>query len=359
MSRIHALSIAVIVVLAVIASSAAFESLSYGSESASNFATPEAAFESLATQDELEPALIDQADAIITRAVRAQPNDGRWIMAQSMILIRRGDTDKAYELAKDSIRLSPEDARLQYLFGNAAFAHINDVSFINMGAVAGKGKAAYERAVELDPTLIDAHVALASYYLFAPGIAGGSVARAREIAQSVGGIEGGASEAALLRMQIEGKEKNWDGFNKAAAESVELAGDEHERQAARMQVAMILVFQGERYEDALGMIRRIHESEASTGVGYRPGTVSYIEGTCLMETGDLPGAVASFERTLEINPQAQNTRYKLAECYEELGRPAPAAEQYREFAERFKDDDRAKTAKKKAKKLEKQAAKGG
>lgn len=353
MSKHLTLSIAIITI------ATAFLNLSYGSETASSFATPEAAFEALATQDELEPSLIDQADAIITRAVKAQPKDARWIMAQSMILIRRGDTDKAYDLAKQSIGLSPDDALLQYLFGNAAFAHISDVSFINMGAVSGKGKAAYERAVELDPTLIDAHVGLANFYLYAPGIAGGSVAKAREIAKTVGGIEGGASQSALLRMQIEGKEKNWDAFNKAATESVELAGEEEDRQAARMQVAMILVFQGERYADALGMIRQIHESEASSGAEYRPGTVSYIEGTCLHEIGELPAAIECFERTLAINPQAQNTRYKLAECYEATNEPALAAAQYQEFAERFKSDGRAKTAKKKAKSLNKQAAKGG
>ena len=332
---------------------------SFASESSATYATPEAAFEALATQDELNEAQVDQADSIIERAVKTAPENGRWIMAQSMILIRRGDTDKAYDLAKKSIKQSPDDARLQYLFGNAAFAHINDVSVINMGAVSGKGKAAYERAVELDPTLIDAHVGLASFYLYAPGIAGGSVAKAREIVRTVAGIEGGASQAALLRMQIEGKEKNWDAFNEAAAESVELAGDEEARQTARMQVAMILVFQGERYEDALGMIRQIHDNEASAGAEFRPGTVSFVEGTCLQKSGDLPGAVACYERTLAINPDAQNTRYKIAECYEALGQPALAAANYEEFAERFKGDGRAKTARKKAKALNKQAAKGG
>ncbi|MCB9847563.1 MAG: tetratricopeptide repeat protein [Phycisphaeraceae bacterium] len=319
----------------------------------------ETTFETLADQSDLDAAQLDEAGAVIERAMRAAPDDGRWVMASAMLTLRRGDSDKAYDIAKKAVKLSPDDAMVQYCFGNAAFAHINDVSFINMGAVSDKGKAAFEKAIELDPTLVQAHAALANFYLYAPGIAGGSVSKAREIASTIATIEGGRVQAALLRMQIEGKEKNWEAFNSAADESVELASEGEQRQAARLQVAMILAFQGDRHAEALGWIRDIHEHEASSGEAYRAGTVSYIEGMCLQETGDVPGAIACYERTLEINPNAQNTRYRLAECYEESGEPALAAEQYQEFADRFKDDDRARTAKKKAKSLQKKSQKKG
>lgn len=328
-------------------------------DSATGLETPQAIFETLADQSvEMDEAQIDQADAVIKRAVKASPKDARLVMSQSMILNRRGDTDKAYDVAKKAIKLDPNDAMLQYLFGNAAFAHINNVSFINKGAVAGKGKSAYERAVELDPSLIEAQMGLASFYTFAPGIAGGSVSKAREIAKSIEQYEGGPAAAASMRMLIESKEKNWDAFEAAAQDAILLAEDDEGQQEVRMQTAMILIFQAEKHREAMETINEIKAAAQASGEEFRSGTVSYFEGVCLRETGDLNGAIACFERTLAVNADAQNTRYSLAECYEEKDNYALAAKHYQEFANRFKKDDRAKGAKKKAKKLRKKAAKG-
>ncbi len=336
-----------------------FGAPSVAEEAASGMQSPEAIFETLADQSiEMDEEQIDQADEVIKRAVKASPKDARLVMSQSMILNRRGDSDKAYDVAKKAIKLDPNDAMLQYLFGNAAFAHINNVSIINKGAVAGKGKAAYEKAVELDPSLLEAQVGLANFYTFAPGIAGGSVSKAREIAEAIEQYEGGPAAAASLRMLIEGKEKNWDAYEAATQDAILLAVSDEEQQEVRMQSAMILIFQAEKHQRALDSINAIKAASEASGEPYRVGTLSYLEGVCLRETGDLDGAITCFERTLSVNADAQNTRYSLAECYEERDNYALAAKHYQEFADRFKDDDRAKGAKKKAKKLKKKAAKG-
>ncbi len=327
-----------------------------GAESASSFTTPEAAFEALSSEDNLTEERISEAGVIMDRAVKRSPKNGRWIMGRSLVETYQGDPEEAYALAKKALKLAPDDAMVQYHFGNAAFDNIGNVSFINKGAVAKKGKKAYERAIELDPTMIDPQVGLAQYYLFAPSIAGGSVKKAREYANSIKAIEGGASEGAALLMQIEGKEQNWEAFAEASEEAIALSESEAERQEVRFQLAFIQAFQAVKTADALLTIEDIRQSEIPED---KLDTLNYLHGYCLLAEGDTTGAIERFEETLRINADAQNTRHLLAGCYEGSGKPLLAAKHYEEFAKRFSDDDRAKDAKKRAKKLRKQASKNG
>ena len=327
-----------------------------GAESEQTFTSPDAALTALMSEDDIPDAGLRIVETMINRAARASPKDGRWVMGLSLIATRRNDAEKAYKLANQAIELSPDDAQLQFHFGKAAFNNIGNVSFVNKGAVAKKGKKAYKRAIELDPTLIEARVGLANYYLYAPGIAGGSVKKAREIAGNLKDIEGGAAEAAGLLMQIESKEKNWDAFARAADEAIAAADDETQRQEIRLRLAFLQAFEAEQPEAALETIAMIRKSEFPEE---SLDSLNYVHGYCLYTTGDIPGAIDRFEETLRLNADAKNTRFLIAECYEQSGNLLLAAERYEEFAKRFSDDNRAKGAKKKAKKLRKRAKKKG
>ena len=70
--------------------------------------------------------------------------------------------------------------------GNAYSQRLKQVSnFMTKGSVARKMKNAYKKAVEVAPRSVSARYALAMYYINAPGIAGGSFAKAETQARAV------------------------------------------------------------------------------------------------------------------------------------------------------------------------------
>jgi TolA-binding protein len=77
----------------------------------------------------------------------------------------------------------------------------------------------------------------------------------------------------------------------------------------------------------------------------------FFEGSALFELERYDEAAQRFVRVLELEPEARNSRWRLAECYAELGRDADAAREYATFAERFPDDDRAKRAERLSRRL--------
>jgi len=73
--------------------------------------------------------------------------------------------------------------------------------------LASKVKDNLSRAVELDPMLFEARQALSQFYLVAPGIAGGSVSMAKELASAAQARQ--PEHAKLLRAQIALQDKQW------------------------------------------------------------------------------------------------------------------------------------------------------
>lgn len=75
-------------------------------------------------------------------------------------------------------------AYFEYL-GNTYGMIARDANVVRQGFLAPKMKAAWEKAIELDPKIIGARISLIQYYLQAPGFMGGSVDKAFETARQI------------------------------------------------------------------------------------------------------------------------------------------------------------------------------
>ena len=74
-------------------------------------------------------------------------------------------------------------------------------------SLAGKVKGNLQRALELDPALFEARVGLVQFYLRVPGMVGGSVSKARELAGELSTSR--PEQARLLRAMVAANDKNW------------------------------------------------------------------------------------------------------------------------------------------------------
>jgi hypothetical protein len=144
--------------------------------------------------------------ALLAKAAQARPADDQVAIALGLAAL---DDDAARLEAvipalKDCIDKRPQ-AACSYALGRVYGQQAMNASVFKMPGLAAKTKEQFARAVELDPQLYEARSGLAQYYLMAPGFAGGSVAKARELAAEARQPE----HARLIRILIAAHEKDW------------------------------------------------------------------------------------------------------------------------------------------------------
>jgi tetratricopeptide (TPR) repeat protein len=144
-----------------------------------------------------------------TRANARDPWAHYWL---GRTLVQFDKFGAAAEQFERAIALSPNTAEFHTWAGNAIGMEAQRANVLRQPVLARRVKAAFERAVALDPRQFDARNGLVQYYLLAPGFLGGSVAKAREQAQALLGLSVVQGRIALAR--IAAKEKDLAGVER-------------------------------------------------------------------------------------------------------------------------------------------------
>jgi Tfp pilus assembly protein PilF len=107
------------------------------------------------------------------------------LLAQTSLLIDQGraamarnDAAAAATLFEKAVAQNPKSAEAHYLLGTAYGSQAQKASIFGQASLAGKTKYEFEKAVELDPNLVEARYGLVEYYTMAPGFIGGSFDKA-------------------------------------------------------------------------------------------------------------------------------------------------------------------------------------
>lgn len=111
------------------------------------------------------------------------------------------DAAKAFERA---VAANGRSAIAHFWLGRTYGVQVMQASLFRQPGLAKKTKAHLERAVELDPDHLDARTGLMQFYLRAPGIAGGSVTKARQQVEEVrrrSAYRGGMLAATVARRE--------------------------------------------------------------------------------------------------------------------------------------------------------------
>jgi len=115
--------------------------------------------------------------------------DSKEYAAAQYYLGRIAFDEKKYDDAEDffekAIEINNNVAEYHTWYGNTLGTVAENANLFKQAMLAPKMKTAWERAVELDPKAVDARESLIQYYLQAPAIAGGSVEKAKEIANEI------------------------------------------------------------------------------------------------------------------------------------------------------------------------------
>jgi tetratricopeptide (TPR) repeat protein len=113
-------------------------------------------------------------------AVQAQTGPGASDYEAGRAFMRNSQPDRAERSFERAVQKEPRNGTYQLWLGNSIGQQVGSASVVRQPFMARRVKAAFERAVELDPDLLDARDGLITFYLQAPSVMGGDVNKARE-----------------------------------------------------------------------------------------------------------------------------------------------------------------------------------
>lgn len=140
---------------------------------------------------------------------KAQPDDDQAAVALAMAAVDDNDAarlEAAVPALQACVDKRPQ-AVCSYALGRVYGQQAMSASVFKMPGLASKTKEQFAKAVELDPTLYEARVGLTQFYLMAPGFAGGSVPKAKELAAEAQARQ--PEHAKLLRALLAMNDKDW------------------------------------------------------------------------------------------------------------------------------------------------------
>jgi len=125
------------------------------------------------------------AKGLFEENIKKNPKDFVSLDYLANIALRQDEYDDAEEYIEKALNLAAMDAKIQFDAGKIMGAQAQDSSIFSAMGYAKKSLQAFKQAAQLEPDNIKYRQALMSFYLQAPGIAGGDVALAEAEANAI------------------------------------------------------------------------------------------------------------------------------------------------------------------------------
>lgn len=155
------------------------------------------------------------------RALGTEGSQDVWgLLLAGQIAYQLGQYKEAVERLEKASQLEAGSAEIFLWLGRSLGRRAETSSVFTAPGYAGRCREALERAVTLDGKHVEAMSALVAYYLEAPGVLGGSVAKAERLAPQIAALDAATGQYVQARIAEQRKD-----FSRAAA---------HLRRAAEM-----------------------------------------------------------------------------------------------------------------------------
>ena len=202
--------------------------------------------------------------AYFKAALQKNPQDAAATAAtadMAKVYLAQGQNKTGVQWAKKAVALVPKDATYQLLLGDAYGIYINDVGFFSKIGVAHKILAAYQQAVQLDPNNADARSSLATYYIVAPGIAGGSTDKANAQIAALDKIAPVQADLARANMALQNKDRQKGETYLRAAVKLDKTGN------GDLQLGLVLASQN-HYPEAIAAFEDGIQKDPTVSTNY-------------------------------------------------------------------------------------------
>ncbi|MBI5257885.1 MAG: tetratricopeptide repeat protein [Burkholderiales bacterium] len=150
-----------------------------------------------------------ELERVALKRLTTQADDAQAVLATAMVAMISNDSPKreaVIQLAESCLQQAPQAAPCHYALGSVLGIHAMSQGLMKVVGNVTRVKTALVRAMELEPQWYLARSAVVEFYLQAPAIAGGSSARAAEVAKAAARPE----QAHVLEARVAIKEERYD-----------------------------------------------------------------------------------------------------------------------------------------------------
>ncbi|HET6229944.1 MAG TPA: tetratricopeptide repeat protein [Longimicrobiaceae bacterium] len=132
---------------------------------------------------------------------RSHPNDARAAFWMGRTYLSQKNADSALVWLQKAVELDARPSDYHLHLGNALGLKGLQSNMLRQAILARQAKAEFERAVEIAPRNVDAHLGLMRFYLLAPGILGGDMDKALAEAGAVKRVDAYVGALAAASVQ--------------------------------------------------------------------------------------------------------------------------------------------------------------
>ena len=258
--------------------------------------------------------------------LKANPNDAAAMYHLGRIADAENRNSEAIDWFERAVRRDPGSALYHYWLGSAVGEEAQTASKIRQPFLARKVKAEFERAVALDPKMVEPRMGLVDFYSIAPGVMGGSMDKAREQASELVKLHPMRGHLAFARIAM--RQKNDSAAILAHEAAIAAAPDSTPAYYALGS----LLRSRNRFADALRVYDRLLERRSDEVVAHALYGIVSALGGIEMERGEreLRYFLANAPKENTTAQSYSNVHYRLGMIYDKTGRAEQAQKEYAE-----------------------------
>ena len=247
--------------------------------------------------------------------------------------------DDAEEQLAKAVELAASNAEFHFALGNVYGIQAQNASIFSKLSYAGKVKDEFLRAVELSPDNVRYRLALLSYYLMAPGIAGGSVSKARE--QGTELLKRDPYEGHIALAQI----ADYDKESELAEREFKSAIQEKPGHWRAHHLLGYFYLKLKRADDAIAQFIQYVKCAPNDPNSYDSLADGYTA------KGETDQALTQYLKALDVDAAFPSSLYGAATIYDGRSNKTEALRYYRKYLETTQKGDNAEKAKDRVKEL--------
>ena len=281
--------------------------------------------------------ILSLATAASMPQVKDAPAEAKTAFDRGRAAHNAGKTDEAVSAFEQAVALDPTSSLYHLWLGHAYTRQLSSAGFLRKAFIARRSGEAYNMAVKLDASSIEAAEARLDFFLGAPGIVGGGIDKARAEAARIATLD--AYRGVMAEARIAEHEKEWP---KAERLYRSLMTEYPERSAA-VDAWVTLLQNAARFDEAFRIVdarlARLPDEAASL---YNLGRLSAVSGQHLAR-GET--AMRRLLMLTSADPVRQsNAHYRLGMIKEKMGDVQAAATEYRAAVDLYPRHEPAATA---------------
>ena len=275
-----------------------------------------------------------QAEQILDTFLNEDKNQPEVYYYLGVASLINQDFETSIDRLEKAIKLNDQDYRYYERLGDAFGMKAQKTNIFSAMFVIGDMRANWEKAVELKPDIVSARDRLFSYYIEAPGIAGGDKDKALVLANQVLALNPASGHMLLFRYYSK-LEKDVE-----AEHELLIAAKLDSLNSNLMNSAGYYYLNRNNTQDALLWFDKYVSLKPDDPNSYDS------RGDCFTKAEQYDSALVMYETALQNDPGFEPSLYKRARMLQNLNRMEEAKKAARQYLQKFPDGRSAGKAKK-------------